>query len=216
MWVDLSPKRIVWCYKNPRLVVSQNAKQQLAGNVYSYTLYHALGRISQVGQITGGSAMTDAITKNATRLQNWLNAAANNRNQITQTVYDLPMSLLPETTLKQRNLRNRVSYTEVINLATQTLPASATYYSYDIQGNVDTIVQDFGSPNGIKNGMNNIPSNPGYRYKKIAYNYDLISGKVIQVSYQSGKADAYYHRYVYDAENRLTQVYSSKDSVSKL
>jgi hypothetical protein len=167
MWVDLSPKRIVWCYKNPRLVVSQNAKQQLAGNVYSYTLYHALGRISQVGQITGGSAMTDAIAKNATRLQNWLNAAANNRNQITQTVYDLPMSLLPETTLKQRNLRNRVSYTEVINLATQTLPASATYYSYDIQGNVDTIVQDFGSPNGVKNGMNNIAFDPGYWYKKL-------------------------------------------------
>ncbi|GAB2669362.1 hypothetical protein GCM10027036_23560 [Flavihumibacter cheonanensis] len=175
-----------------------------------------MGRISQVGQITGGSSMTDAIAKNATSLQNWLNTAANSRNQITQTVYDLPMSLLPETALKQRNLRNRVSYTEVINLATQTLPASATYYSYDIQGNVDTIVQDFGSPNGVKNGMNNIPSDPGYRYKKIAYDYDLISGKVNQVSYQPGKPDAYYHRYEYDAENRLTQVYSGRDSIMLL
>lgn len=61
--------------------------------------------------------------------------------------------------------------------------------------------------------MNNIPSNPGHRYKKITYNYDLISGKVNQVSYQAGKPDAYYHRYEYDAENRLTQVYSGRDSI---
>lgn len=45
-----------------------------------------------------------------------------------------------------------------------------------------------------------------YRYKKITYNYDLISGKVNQVSYQPCKPDAYYHRYEYDAENRLIQV----------
>ncbi|KYP14059.1 MAG: hypothetical protein A1D16_08915, partial [Flavihumibacter sp. CACIAM 22H1] len=204
-----------WYDRLGRLVISQNAKQQLAGNVYSYTLYDALGRISQVGQITGGTAMTDATAKNATSLQNWINAAANSRNQITQTVYDLPLSLV-QNTLRQKNLRNRVSYTQVINLATQTNPASATYYTYDIQGNVDTIVQDFGSSAGIKNAMNNFPANPDNRYKKIAYNYDLISGKVNQVSYQPGKPDAYYHRYEYDAENRLTQVYSGRDSIMLL
>ncbi|WP_290794053.1 hypothetical protein, partial [Flavihumibacter sp. UBA7668] len=150
-----------------------------------------------------------------TSLEIWINAAANSRNQITQTVYDLPLSLV-QTNLKQKNLRNRVSYTQVINLATQTNPASATYYTYDIQGNVDTIVQDFGSSAGIKNAMNNFPANPDNRYKKIAYNYDLISGKVNQVSYQPGKPDAYYHRYEYDAENRLTQVYSGRDSIMLL
>jgi hypothetical protein len=41
----------------------------------------------------------------------------------------------------------------------------------------------------------------------IAYQYDLISGKVNQVHYQPGMTDQLYHRYEYDAENRLTDVY---------
>ena len=45
------------------------------------------------------------------------------------------------------------------------------------------------------------------------YNYDLISGKVNQVGYQPSKADAFYHQYRYDAENRITSVRTSRDSV---
>ena len=45
------------------------------------------------------------------------------------------------------------------------------------------------------------------------YNYDLISGKVNQVSYQPGLADGFYHQYSYDAENRITGVRSSTDSI---
>jgi|GEM_PF-6791568 len=53
----------------------------------------------------------------------------------------------------------------------------------------------------------------GNRWKKIAYQYDLISGKVNTVSYQPGQPDAFYHRYSYDAENRITNVETSKDSI---
>ena len=35
-----------------------------------------------------------------------------------------------------------------------------------------------------------------------------------QVSYQAGLPDAFYHRYVYDAENRITNVLTSADSVN--
>ena len=63
----------------------------------------------------------------------------------------------------------------------------------------------------------------GNRYKKIAYNYDLVSGKVNQVIYQPDyfntatskwikPADQFIHRYQYDAENRLTEVAVSADS----
>jgi hypothetical protein len=45
------------------------------------------------------------------------------------------------------------------------------------------------------------------------YKYDLISGKVNHVAYRPGQADAFYHKYVYDAENRITQVLTSKDSI---
>ncbi|MBN8703790.1 MAG: hypothetical protein J0M08_12050 [Bacteroidetes bacterium] len=48
-----------------------------------------------------------------------------------------------------------------------------------------------------------------FRYKKVDYEYDLISGKVNTIAYQQGKADRFYHHYEYDADNRITEVYSS-------
>lgn len=78
----------------------------------------------------------------------------------------------------------------------------ATYYSYDIAGNVDTLVQDFKDAMAIPN-----------RYKKMVYDYDLISGKVNKVSYEHSLSDQLYHRYSYDADNRLTNVEISHDSI---
>jgi hypothetical protein len=46
-------------------------------------------------------------------------------------------------------------------------------------------------------------------FKLIAYKYDLISGKVNEVHYNPGEADEFYHRYEYDADNRLTDVYTA-------
>jgi hypothetical protein len=43
------------------------------------------------------------------------------------------------------------------------------------------------------------------------YEYDLISGNVHQVKFQAGKTDQFYHKYEYDADNRLTHVYTSID-----
>jgi len=50
--------------------------------------------------------------------------------------------------------------------------------------------------------------------KKTVYDYDLQSGKVDKVTYQHGYPDAFYHIYQYDAENRLTNVQTSADSVN--
>jgi RHS repeat-associated protein len=201
-----------WYDRLGRLTLSQNAKQSGSGNVYSYTLYDSMGRITQVGQITGGSAMTDVTAKNDADLLAWLSGASSTRNQITQTVYDTAYSPINGLFLSQQNLRNRVSYSQLTNNATDAYPASASYYSYDIHGNVDTLLQDYGNSTGIANAMNT----SGNRFKKLVYNYDLISGKVNQVSYQPGQADAYYHRYMYDGENRITDVFSGKDSVMLL
>ncbi len=76
-------------------------------------------------------------------------------------------------------------------------------------GNVDTLLQDFGSSANSPNAMNTT----GNRFKKIVYDYDLISGKVKAVAYQPGQTDAFYHRYNYDAENRLVDVETSNDKV---
>ena len=195
-----------WYDRLGRLVISQNAKQ-IGTNAYSYTLYDALGRITEVGQISSNTAMTDAASRDTTSLANWISAAASSKKEITRTVYDIAYDPLTLGVLKASNLRNRVAWTAIYNdaAALDTNGYSAgTFYSYDIHGNVDTLVQDF------KLGGMNVNGN---RWKKIVYSYDLVSGKVNMVAYQPGQKDAFYHRYTYDAENRITNVQTSHDSV---
>ncbi len=202
-----------WYDRLGRLVISQNAKQQ-AENKYSYTLYDELGRIQEVAQVAQTTAMTQDISRNAAdaattgSLANWLDGKP--AEQITRTVYDKTYydgdgTLSPQP-LVQRNLRNRVSYSAVYATGTPGVSSagshtSATFYTYDIHGNVDTLLQDYND---------GVMKDAGNRFKKIVYDYDLISGKVNDVAYQPGCDDAFYHHYEYDAENRLTEVYTSQ------
>ncbi len=210
-----------WYDRLGRLVVSQNAKQKTT-NRYSYTLYDGLGRITEVGQKPQTTTITQAITQSEGGLGTWLanNGASTNvvnKEQITRTRYDLSYDegsdilTASPSILVQRNLRNRVSYTMVFNTeppAGSTVPThtAATYYTYDIHGNVDTLLQDLRAPMLAISPTSN-------RYKKLVYDYDLISGKVNKVAYQPGKLDEFYHKYMYDAENRLTEVYTSHDNL---
>ena len=70
---------------------------------------------------------------------------------------------------------------------------------------MDTLLQDYLS----------VPAMSLTPYKQICYDYDLISGKVNGVDYQPGNnPDAFYYRYQYDAENRLVNVLTSRDSIN--
>ena len=204
-----------WYDRLGRLALSQNARQQ-PNNQYSYTQYDSIGRIIQVGQLVSATAIADSISRVDSTLQLWENNAAGTADQITVTAYDTAYALMSDE-LAPSNLRNRVSGTLLYNTATDLAngnlnAAAASYYSYDILGNVDTLIQDYGNQNqpDIRNPMNTT----GNRYKKLVYDFDLVSGKVNQVAYQHGNADAFYHTYLYDAENRITNVQSSMDSVN--
>jgi len=214
-----------WYDRLGRLVVSQNAQQYVDGK-YSYTLYDPLGRIKEVGQKPQTTVMGQTISQDEDGLANWLtsngsNTGVFNKEQITRTTYDgayLPLSSDMQQAdfaayINQQNLRNRVSYSEVFGNdpdagGTAVYHNSATYYTYDIHGNVGTLLQDYGN-SASANPMNQ----NGNRFKTMAYNYDLISGKVNSVAYQDGYADAVYHRYSYDDENRLTVVETSRDNI---
>lgn len=219
-----------WYDRLGRLVVSRNAKQKVH-NRYSYTKYDDLGRITEVGQkpkLATAAEMSQVISQNASdepgSLKVWLNTtvASEMKEQITGTVYDEgyePFCSNTNSLFCQKNLRNRVSYTYVkpteiyTNAQNDPIPwDAATLYSYDIHGNVDVMLQDYRKGLGevLCEGSND-PS--GNRWKKIEYAYDLISGKVNEVAYQSDQVDAFYHRYEYDAENRITEVFTSKDRV---
>ena len=74
-----------------------------------------------------------------------------------------------------------------------------THYSYDVHGNVDILIQDIPALGSTK---------------RIDYKYDLVSGKVNQVIYQNGQPDQFIHKYEYDADNRLTNVFTSLDNIT--
>lgn len=185
-----------------RLAVSQNAQQAHDGN-YNYMVYDALSRTTEVGQKPQSSAMSQTISQNAASLSSWINTTGGTKNQITFTVYDLPATFILPQMMTQANLRNRISYTYTQPSATGSL-YTGDFYTYDVHGNVDTLLLDY-------SGVGAMSTQP---YKRICYNYDLISNKVNGVDYQPGAADAFYHRYQYDAENRVVQVLTSRDSIT--
>lgn len=221
-----------WYDRLGRLAVSQNAQQAAPSGSpegggtlrYSYTLYDALGRIKEVGQKPQATGMTQTTSQDDAALLAWINTNGGTREQITFTEYDIaygtdaanPNGILYGVQLNQQNLRNRVSFTATKNFATDAMHYTATYYTYDIHGNVDILLQDYKGIAEMDGGNN--------RFKRINYDYDLISGKVNGVSYQapylnttnntwSYYNDAFYHKYNYDAENRLTGVETSRDKI---
>jgi RHS repeat-associated protein len=208
-----------WYDRLGRLVISQNARQKAvstteSGRQYSYTLYDVLGRITEVGQLANAmaTAMADTISRKPASLNNWLNSSAANKEQITQTVYDLPyngFTGISPAPINQYNLRNRVSYTTFTSGSNPAQYNNGTFYSYDIHGNVDTLLQDYG--NSGFTATANIMNAHNMRFKTFVYDYDLISGKVNRVQYQPDYTDGWIHRYSYDAENRLTKVETSAD-----
>ncbi|MHA4845778.1 RHS repeat-associated core domain-containing protein [Flavitalea antarctica] len=208
-------KSMFWYDRLGRLAVSQNAKQFGASatetnRLYSFTMYDFLGRITEVGQIknTTANPMTDARSRDVALLSGWITASASGKSELTNTYYDLGYPGLNNgAVISQTNLRNRVSYTSFTALSNPVQFTQATFYAYDIHGNVRQLTQDYGS------AFTNMMTARYNRFKSLHYEYDLISGKVNQVSYEPGFKDAWYHRYEYDAENRITKVQTSVNGI---
>jgi RHS repeat-associated protein len=183
----------------------------LPRQAYSYTLYDPLGRITEVGEkatadriettLSGRQIEEDAL------LSTWIsNGGSTTRTEITQTFYDNQQG--PSGVISQRNTKKRVTAVYYMDVHTALSAGAtngfghATYYSYDVHGNVDHLVQDVPDLAAVSN-----------QYKHLYYQYDLISGKVNQVDYSPGQRDEYHHRYTYDADNRIVQVETSKDAI---
>ncbi|TRX33779.1 hypothetical protein FNW52_14835, partial [Flavobacterium sp. ZT3R18] len=83
----------------------------------------------------------------------------------------------------------------------------AILYDYDVHGNVKEMLHHTNTKEAIAF------DNQKKIVKKIVYDYDLISGNVNKVTYQPTKTDQFIHRYEYDADNRINQVYTSKDNI---
>ena len=205
-----------WYDKLGRIVLSQDAKQAAAPLVngeelYSYVEYDELNRIFESGEvrINPASATPNNVAENISSL---LTNNQTTKTQITRTIYDNPnvtyTSGMP-TNFVQENTRNHIVHNifmETWNSGNNTFQ-HATHYTYDMRGNVKQVVQDFPELDEY-----------GSQYKMTEYEYDLASGNVHMVLYQptditGGNAphtDRFYHYYVYDADNKLKDVYTSR------
>lgn len=205
-----------------RIVVSQNSRQH-AVDEYSYSLYDALGRVYEAGVKTenlgtdtlfadifgatvGGTYIPSVINDDS--LIVWLNKdSTTTRTEVTRSYYDetiiasLPVTFDPDP-LTQRKRITHVSYEAVFDGDDQTYD-HATHYDYDIHGNVKTLLQD-------NQKMSLLDVNiADQQFKRMDYHYDLISGNVHRVDYETGMADQWHHAYTYDADNRITEAYTT-------
>ena len=204
-----------------RIIASQNAKQAAMPKPrFSYTRYDGLGRIVEAGEyepqqayineegnvIIGGSPVSDLETYNYKRYE------------VNRTLYDTPVvnSTSWFESYSDNNNHKRVTailtyniMEDGVNFDEQEIIANDRYdnavlYDYDIHGNVKELI--YHTNKEILKSLNQ-------DVKKVIYDYDLVSGNVNSVTYQPKKADQFIHRYEYDADNRITQVYTSKDKV---
>jgi YD repeat-containing protein len=210
-----------------RMIFSQNSRQSATG-LYSYILYDEQSRPIETGEGAFTSTFVQAADGKPTNA--WTDteyyAACNctfanvvrsyARNDVVVTVYDTAKVNLGAVTMAaldtQQNLRKRVaaiSYYNTLNGLSYTAqkayrptPIFTTHYSYDIAGNVNTVVYDYPYLGDVHQ-----------QYKRVDYDFDLLSGKVNMISYNRGHKDQFYQRYDYDADNRIINVCTSGDGV---
>ncbi|PQJ12999.1 hypothetical protein CJD36_004445 [Flavipsychrobacter stenotrophus] len=194
-----------------RLIFSLNDKQTSAYSSdtqrLTYNIYDKQNRIIETGEEDTYWPDMFALF-DANDLDGLFNYYKHmDRRDVVVTVYDTEATNLQTIAglEQQTNLRKRVAvvkYFDSLYMADSALLnyTYATHYSYDIEGSVKTLTQDFPVLDAVRQ-----------RYKRIDYDYDLISGKVNMLSYNRSFADQYYQRYNYDDDNRLTKVETSSD-----
>jgi RHS repeat-associated protein len=186
-----------------QLRFSQNARQRTARlPSYSYTRYDALGRVTEVGETftdaTGNVAVPEELKMPQSKAEDMSYPPFDEVRQVTSTFYGDLNSSISYLGKPQRYLTNRVAYSSYDVDGNPAIDdRSYTYYSYDPHGNVEWLCQE----------------QPVLGRKFVRYEYDLISNKVTKVLYQENQPDQFYHRYDYDADNRLTKVETSGDGM---
>ena len=186
--------------KDGSIRYSQNAKQEQE-KAFSYTDYDALGRPIESGELdldgTGAFNFPELETKideTSEYLLAFYDAKADlsaAKKDWTRTHYDTPGNAPAITGEPQDFVLGAVSRTENEHIT--------TWYSYDEQGRVVWMAQK--------------PKAPGMNYIfLLEYSYDFL-GNVLQVGFKSYHNtiphDEFYHYYTYDADKRLSSVYTS-------
>ncbi|MEP5338484.1 MAG: RHS repeat-associated core domain-containing protein [Algibacter sp.] len=188
--------------KDGQIRFSQNSKQVLAGE-FSYTNYDDLGRPIESGVAVGvfdddldpDSSTFTLTSKREQQFTVYDDQEIPTNQEIpiktfTQAIDDLNLTTQEEEAYQARFLAGNVAVTY-----TKAPETTTTWYSYDIYGRVEWIVQyinDLGA-------------------KTIDYKYDPITGAVTEVDFQKNNIDEHFvHHYTYDPiDNSLIKVETS-------
>jgi RHS repeat-associated protein len=142
-----------------------------------------------------GSVLQPALLEDRTRSGGLDASRCTQRNQVW---YDLPFDGTAGSLGTDSQLNGRAQEF-VVGAVTKTQNENVTtWYSYDELGRVTWVVQD------VK----------GVGVKTLEYKYDF-SGNVLEVAYQKGQPDSFFHTYSYDAAQRLSTVSTSSDGTTQ-
>ena len=185
--------------KDGQIRYSQNAKQAaLSTKEISYTNYDDYGRSVESGVIATNTTFS-SLNPDAVSLP------SGTKKEQHFTIYDELDTSGMHAALsasgissgyypKQSFVAGNVSKTHTANPTTST-----TWYSYDIYGRVEWIIQKI----------------EGLGTKTINYTYDAITGAVTKVDYQKNKStERYIHKYTYNIADELIKVETSTNDVS--
>jgi RHS repeat-associated protein len=188
-----------------RLVASQSAKQATMDPPrYSYTKFDALNRLIEVGELASDKTPDEYV--NSTLYPDaW--TGGSDRYEVVKSYYDNAINTDINNQFGdngQEQLRNRIATVGYYETFTPGFTDKedfdqASHYSYDIHGNIKTLIQDIKALKTFG------------RYKRLDYTYDLINGNVKHVAYQKGEKDQFFHKYAYDEDNRIVSTQTSKN-----
>ncbi len=172
-----------------RLRLTEDAKRRADGT-FVYTRYDDAERIIETGELSNYATVSLNELDDPSFPDDALPPYQLDEEVIT--TYDIPDP--SSAGFIQNQLHGRVSSVNRVQQA-------ETYYNYDVHGNVESIRQQLNITSGVLS-------------YDVFYDFDLISGNVHEVSFNPGSSDQYFHRYTYDADNRLLCVYSSPDQLT--
>ncbi|MBK8562371.1 MAG: hypothetical protein IPN76_03255 [Saprospiraceae bacterium] len=187
-----------------RIRVSQDPRQLALGRA-SYVKYDQLSRTVESGQYnySGSDIANDATLLTNIATPTFPSAATFTLEDYMLATYDVAST---ETDIvaafggtgMQRNLQNRASFTQYHQ--TEAVVDHASYYSYNIQGDVAICLQK--DPTLLT---------ASERIKRFDYELGLVDGQTYALYYQKGKLDALTHFYDYDAVGRLQETITTND-----
>ncbi|MBW1298310.1 RHS repeat domain-containing protein [Aquimarina litoralis] len=187
---------------------SQNSKQQAAGE-FSYTHYDHLARPVESGVYKSNSSVyfnSSAVHYNLDMVhtaQQYIDDEDFLKSQYCSEVHFTTYDALSTTDLNYlATVHSSYANPSFLsgNVAKTYNENTTTYYSYDIYGRTQWIVQNI----------------TGLGTKTIDYEYDPITNQVNRVLYQKHSAsDLFIHRYTYDKDDySLTKVETSTDGIT--